>query len=212
MNTSKSIDRAIIEEIAQDAKRARQWSYSFIISGIALQLLHFLSLPIRGVQAMVITAGIILVASGLLFYLGSRSVPTTRPEIIKRLQTTMLEKNPKRRLWAAQRLVGYAKDANFSKKEIVGLAKHAGKIVSTYAEYTNYKQFIAADHIILLREIAISVPMDKHVRSDFVRVIKPLQKIKGFQDEVYEVLSDAIAYHPSKLPVQAYSDLMKEKK
>ncbi len=40
--------------------------------------------------------------------------------------------------------------------------------------------------------------------------IKPLQKIDGFPDEAYEILADAIAYHPSKLPVQAYLDYQKD--
>ena len=70
--------------------------------------------------------------------------------------------------------------------------------------------YIAVDHLILLREIAVGVNMNKYVRKDFVKIIKPLQKIDGFPDEAYEILADAIAYHPSKLPVQAYLDYQKD--
>ena len=70
--------------------------------------------------------------------------------------------------------------------------------------------YIAVDHIILIREIAVSVEMNKHLRKDFVKIIKPIQKIEGFPDEAYEMLADAIAYHPSKLPIQAYLDYQKD--
>lgn len=209
-NRIKSVDQSLIEDIAQDAKRAKLWGLTLIVGGLLLQVLHLFPLPISGLKAMLIVSGVILIGSGTLFYLGSFSVPTNRREIIERLQKTMLDKNPERRLWAAQRLVGYSKDANFTKKEIVGLAKHVIKIINELPIENPYGQYIAADHVVLLREIAVSVPMDKHIRRDFVRIIKPLQKIKGFQNEVYEVLSDAIAYHPNKLPVQAYADLQKE--
>ena len=56
-------------------------------------------------------------------------------------------------------------------------------------------------HIVVLREIAVSVKMNKHVRKEFITIIKPLKKIEGFPDEAYELLSDTIGYHPGKLAV-----------
>lgn len=211
MSRTKTIDQEILEEVQSDAKKTRSYGVIFIISGLALQILHLFPLPIRGFPFMLIIAGIILVGSGILFILGSLTVPRNRTEIISRLQKVMLDKNPDRRLWAAQRLVGYAKEANFTKNEILSLAKHAAKMVKNPPVNQTYRPYVAVDHIILLREIAVSVPMDKHLRRDFVRIIKPLQNIEEFGDEAYEVLADAIAYHPEKLPVQAYSDLRKQK-
>ncbi|MHA2089633.1 MAG: hypothetical protein ACW98K_02140 [Candidatus Kariarchaeaceae archaeon] len=205
-----SIDQALITEIIQDAKRARQWAAVLFFSAILLQIFHILDLNIAGITIMIVLAGIILITSSMLFYIGSLSIPTNRAEIIARLQKTMEDKNPKRRLWAAQRLVGYAKDANFSKETILGLAVHATRIVKNPPHGHSYGRYVAADHIIFLREIAIAVPMNRHLRREFVSIIRPLKKIEGFPDEVYEVLTDAIAYHPDKGPTQAYLDLERE--
>ena len=72
-----------------------------------------------------------------------------------------------------------------------------------------YKEYIAGDHLILLREMAVSINMDKNTRRDFQKIIRPLKNIKGLSDEAYELLADAMAYHPDKLPIQAFADLKK---
>ena len=53
--------------------------------------------------------------------------------------------------------------------------------------------------------------MDRHVRRDFVRIVRPLLKMKNLSSEAYELLADAIAYHPDKLAVQAFADLQQMK-
>lgn len=209
MDNTKSVDQYYLSQVKNEGQRTLRYGILFIIGGLLIQLLHLVKIPVQGFTFMVIIAGIILVGAGILFILGSFTVPKTRAELIARLQNIMLDHNPERRLWAAQRLVGYAKDANFAKEEVLALARHAAKMVKENPVREPYNQYVSVDHIILLREMAVSVPMNKHTRKDFVRIITPLQKIKGFGDEAYTVLADAMAYHPSKLPVQAYADLQK---
>lgn len=212
MHPLTSIDEAIIAEIRQDAEKTRVWAFVLMSSGLFIQIFHAFDLPIIGLKSMLILFGSILFISGILFYLGSYSVPTNRREIIDRFQKIMLDKKPDRRLWAAQRLVGYLKDANLTKEEIINIIRYTKKQVEQSSVSMHLQPYISADHVVLLREIAVSVPMNKHIRKEFVRIIKPLQKLQGFPDEVYELLADAIAYHPSKLAVQAYLDYNKENK
>lgn len=211
MSAEATPDQKFQIQANEDAANARRYGLIFIIAGFALQILHFFKLPLPGFTAMLIVAAVILIGAGILFILGSYTVPQNRTEFIRRFQNTMLDHNPERRLWAAQRLVGYVREANFTKDEILDVARHAAKMVKNPDVSERYKPYVAVDHIILLRELAVNVEMDKHVRKDFIRVVKPLTKMEGLSDDAYEVLSDAIAYHPDKLPIQAYSDLRKQK-
>ncbi|OLS27814.1 MAG: hypothetical protein HeimC2_10080 [Candidatus Heimdallarchaeota archaeon LC_2] len=210
MSKHISADLAIMKEIAEDAAQTKNWGIVLILSGLLIQTLHVFKIPVNGIWILLILTGLILAAFGIRFLLVTTSLPKNRMEIIYRFQLLMLSKNPDRRLWAAQRLIGYAKSANFTKEEIYSLSRHAKKIVEQPPVEQQYMGYIAVDHLILLREIAVGVKMNKHVRKDFIKIIKPLQKIVGFPDEAYEILADAIAYHPSKLPVQAYLDYQKD--
>ncbi len=210
MSKQISADQAMIIEIADDAAQTKNWGFVLILSGLLIQSLHLFSIPIWGIEYLLILTGLVFVSFGIRFILVATSLPKNRKEIIHRFQLLMLNKNPDRRLWAAQRLVGYAKTANFSKGEILSLARHAKKVIEQPPVEHQYMGYIAVDHLILIREIAVGVKMNKHVRKDYVKIIKPLQKIEGFPEEAYEILADAIAYHPSKLPVQAYIDYQKD--
>lgn len=210
MDKSTSVDNYLFKEMNRDIGKTKNWGYTFIASGILLQALHFLLNLIDGFTFMLIMTGVILVISGMLFILGTSSVPKSRGDVVQRLEKIMLTKNPKRRLWAAQRLVGYAKDANFSKEEILSLTRELVRVVKNPPVHQKYRLFVAVDHIVVLREIAVSVKMNKHVRKEFTTIIKPLKKIEGFPDEAYELLSDTIGYHPSKLAVHAYEDYKKD--
>ena len=206
-----SIDQTIIAEISEDAKRAKTWGIVLMMSGLLIQLFHTFTLPFSGVRAMLILTGLILFGFGFLFFMGSQNVPRNRKEIIFRLQRVMADENPKRRLWAAQRLIGYAKEANLTKEEILEMTHFAKKAVKSPGGKFAYKGFVAVDHLIFIREMAVSVPMNRHLRKEFVQIIKPLQKLTTLPDEGQALLADAISYHPSKLPVQAYADIKKLK-
>ncbi len=205
-----SADKALFMELNQDVIRARIWGITFIVSSILLQSLHFILDLISGFRFMLILTGVIFFIIGILFVLGTSSVPRSRSEIMARLQKIMLENNPKRRLWAAQRIVGYMKDGNFSKQEILEVTRNITKNAKNPPVPPRYAPYITVDHIVVLREIAVSVSMNKHVRKDFVNIIRPLKKIEGLPEEANALLLDAIAYSPSKLPIQAYNDLLKE--
>jgi len=209
---ANSIDQAMLQEIAADANQAKQWGFAFLGSSLLMLVLFLFPLPIKGFSILIISTSIILGVTGILFLMGSTTTPKDRKGIVERLQKTMLDKNPNRRLWAAQRLVGYVKDSNFIKEDILELAYHARKVIKTDPEVNRLQKYIAVDHIILLREILVSVPMNKHVRKDFVEIIKPLRKLEWLPEDAVEILADAIAFHPSKLPVQAYLDYERENK
>lgn len=211
MSLQVPLDRQIINELTNDAKEARNWGIVLILSGLIIQLLHYVDIKITGITLMLFLTGGILIVSGILFTMGSFNVPKTRKELIIRLQKVMMDSNPKRRLWAAQRLIGYAKDANLAKQEILALATHGKKVVQNPPGRQVYQGYIAVDHLIFLREMAVSIPMNKHVRKQFVQILRPLQKIKDMPAEGQEMLADAISYHPSKLPIQAFADLEKLK-
>lgn len=92
----------------------------------------------------------------------------------------------------AQGLVGYAKQANFSKEDILDITKYTVNIVMKPPVKDIYKEYIMGDHLILLREIAVSVKMDKHTRKEFIRNVKPLMKLKIYQMRVinyWQILS-----------------------
>lgn len=201
-----SIDQALLQEIAADANQAKQWGLAFLGSSILILVLFLFPLPIKGFSILIISTSIILGVTGILFLMGSTTTPTDRKGIVERLQKVMLDKNPKRRLWAAQRLVGYVKDSNFIKEDILELAYHARKVIKTDPDTSKLQRYIAVDHIILLRELLVSVSMNKHVRKDFVEIIKPLRNLDWLPEDAVEILADAIAYHPSKRPAQAYFD------
>ncbi|MCE7733256.1 MAG: hypothetical protein GPJ54_00165 [Candidatus Heimdallarchaeota archaeon] len=210
MSKELSVDRAMMKEISENAIQTRNWGIVLILSGLLIQTLHIFPIPVGGIEYLLLLTGVILVAFGIRFILVTTSLPKNRKDLIERFQLLMLDKSPDRRLWAAQRLIGYAKSANFSKDEILSLARHAKKVVEMPPVDEKFMGYVAVDHLILIREIAVGIEMNKHLRKDFVKIIKPLQKIEGFPDEAYELLADAIAYHPSKLPVQAYLDYQKE--
>ncbi|MHA2028742.1 MAG: hypothetical protein ACW99Q_05075 [Candidatus Kariarchaeaceae archaeon] len=205
-----SADQAMIQEIADNAVQTKNWGIVLIISGLLIQVLHIFSIPIWGIEYLLILTGLVLFVFGVRFLLVTASLPKNRTEIVTRFQLLMLNENPDRRLWAAQRLIGYAKTANFTKDEVLALTRHAKRIIEDPPVEQRFMGYVAVDHLILIREIAVGIKMNKHVRKDFVKLIKSLQKIEGFPDEAYELLADAIAYHPSKLPVQAYLDYQKE--
>ncbi len=210
MSSIPSVDQIIIQEIKEDAKQVQKWAVIFFISSLLLQFLHLLDPPIWGFRSMLIVAGLILFGASILFYLGSISIPQNRSQIIARLQKIMLDKNPKRRLWAAQRLIGYIKEANFTRNEILEVTLYHVNIIKEPPYSDPYRKYIATDHIIVLREIAVSVPMDKHTRKEFVKIVKALKKLKDITDEGAELLTDAIAYDPNKSPAQAIADLHDE--
>lgn len=205
-----SVDRAMMQEISENAVQTRNWGIVLILSGLLIQTLHIFPIPVGGIEYLLLLTGVILIAFGIRFILVTTSLPKNRKDLVKRFQLLMLDKSPDRRLWAAQRLIGYAKSANFTKDEILSLTRHAKKVVEMPPVEPKFMGYVAVDHLILIREIAVGVDMNKHLRKDFVRIIKPLQKIEGFPDEAYELLADAIAYHPSKLPIQAYLDYQKD--
>ncbi len=93
----------------------------------------------------------------------------------------------------AQGLVGYAKQANFSKEDILDITKYTVNIVMKPPVKDIYKEYIMGDHLILLREIAVSVKMDKHTRKEFIRNVKPLMKLKNLSDEGYQLLADSVS-------------------
>lgn len=211
MSKAISADKFLFQEMNQDIKRARLWGISFIITGLLIQSFHFILSLISGFRFMLILTGIIFVIIGVLFIMGTTSVPKTRNDILRRLLLVMQERNPKRRLWAAQRLVGYLKDGNFSKEEILDttstLVNHA-----LHPDVPNrFVSYVAVDHIIVLREIAVTVPMNKHTRKEFVSMIRVLKKIPNLPEDAENILLDAITFSPNKLPVQAYNDLLNEK-
>jgi hypothetical protein len=207
-----SVDQRLILEAREDARKTKIYGIGFIILGSLLQLLHFVNLPVQGFPFMVIIAGVISIGAGILFILGSTTIPTTRSEFVARFQKIMLTLDPERRLWAAQRLVGYAKSANFTKADIIRMTQYTVSIIQDPPVADIYKQYIAGDHLILLREMAVSIKMDKKTRKEFQQTVRPLKKIKGLSDEAYELLADAMAYHPDKLPIQAFADLQKIEK
>ena len=210
MSKELSVDRAMMNEISENAIQTRNWGIVLILSGLLIQTLHIFPIPVGGIEYLLLLTGVILVAFGIRFILVTTSLPKNRKDLVERFQLLMLDKSPDRRLWAAQRLIGYAKSTNFSKDEILSLARHAKKVVEMPPVDSRFMGYVAVDHLILIREIAVGIEMNKHLRKDFVKIIKPLQKIEGFPDEAYELLADAIAYHPSKLPIQAYLDYQKD--
>ena len=205
------MDTIIADEIYQNYKQARLWGFTMILAGIILQLLHLFAIPVNGFQFMIIISGIILCGAGILFLMGSSSVPKSRTEIVYRLQKIMQNTNPKRRLWAAQRLVGYLKDGNFSKDEKFIIVNDALRLINNPTAGSKYQHYILVDHIIFLREFLINVKLNKHERKEFTRLVKPLEKIKGLPDEVNNIIMDIIVYDPKKLPIQAYSDYLNTK-
>lgn len=211
MSLQVPLNQQIINELTRDAQEARNWGIVLIIGGLLVQLLHYVDIRFSGITFMLVLTGGIMVVSGIFFTFGSFNVPKNRKQLITQLQKVMMDSNPKRRLWAAQRLIGYAKGAQLSKQEILALATHGKRVVKNPPGKNAYKPYIAVDHLVFLREMAVSIPMTKHVRKDFVQIIRPLQKIKEMPDEGQEMLADAISYHPSKLPIQAFADLEKLK-
>ena len=129
MSKELSVDRAMMQEIADDAVQTRNWGIVLILSGLLIQTLHVFSIPIWGIEYLLIITGLVLVAFGIRFIQVATSLPKNRSEIVKRFQLLMLDKRPDRRLWAAQRLIGYAKSANFTRDEIISLTRHAKKVV-----------------------------------------------------------------------------------
>ena len=208
---SKSVDAVIADEIYQNYKQARLWGITMILAGIIIQLLHLFEIPISGFQFMVILSGTILGGAGFLFLMGATSVPKSRAEIVERLQKIMQNTNPNRRLWAAQRLIGYLRDGNFSKEEKLSITRDALRLINNPIKESKYQHYIVVDHIIFLREFSINVKMDKIERKEFTRLVKPLESIKDLPDEVNNIIMDIIVYDPKKLPIQAYSDYLKNK-
>lgn len=208
---SKSVDTKLADEIYQNYKQARLWGSTMILSGAILQLLHLFEIPINGFLFMVIISGVILGGAGILFLMGSSSVPKSRAGIVKRLQGIMQNTNPNRRLWAAQRLIGYLRDGNFSMDEKQSIVIDALKVVNSPISGSKYQHYIMVDHIIFLREYSINVKLNKNERKDFTRLVKPLEKIKGLPNEVNNIIMDIIVYDPKKLPIQAYSDYLRAK-
>ncbi|MHA2503236.1 MAG: hypothetical protein ACXAE3_10225 [Candidatus Kariarchaeaceae archaeon] len=204
-----TVDQQLILEARKDARQTRLYGIGFIILAAVSQLLHFVKLPVQGFPFMVIIAGIIFLGAGILFIMGSYTVPTNRSEFVGRLQKIMLTLDPERRLWAAQRLIGYAKSANFTKNDILRMTQYTVAIIQDPPVADIYKEYIAGDHLILLREMAVNIKMDRNTRREFQKIIRPLNKVKGLSDEAYELLADALAFHPDKLAVQAFSDLKK---
>jgi hypothetical protein len=205
---NKSVDSIIAEEIYQNYKQARLWGFTMLLAGIILQLLHLFEVPINGIQFMIIISGIILGGAGILFLLGSSSVPKSRADIVNRLQKIMQNTNPNRRLWAAQKLIGYLRDGDFSKDEKFEIVNDTLRLINNPTAGSKYHHYIQVDHIIFLREFSINVKLNKHERKEFSRLVKPLEKIKGLPDEVNNIIMDIIVYDPKKLPIQAYSDYL----
>jgi len=206
-----TIDQLFLLKARADARKTRMIGVLLILGGAALQLLHLLDASISGFKIMVIVAGVITAGSGILFILGSTTVPKNRGEFVRRFQKAMLDTDPDRRLWGAQSLIGYMKQANFTKEDILRVARYTAAVIENPPVADKYKEYIAGDHLLLLREMAVSVDIDKHTRKDFVRIIRPLMKMKNLSSEAYELLADAVSYHPDKLPIQAFSDLQKIK-
>jgi len=206
----ESIDQKLIREIKTDAEQAKKWGYTFMISSIMMQFLHFFQLPILGFTSMIIIIGIILMGSGIIFYFGASTIPQNREQIILRLQGVMKHHDPKRRLWASQRMIGYMKEGNFSKDELLTITREACKVVKLPLDLNKYQEYIAVDHIIFIREIAVGITMPKDTRREFKAKIKQLLKVKFLPEKAYELLADAIAYHPNKLPIQAFADYERE--
>ncbi|MEC8704999.1 MAG: hypothetical protein VXX61_04775 [Asgard group archaeon] len=202
-------DQLLLDNVNKDAKKSKIVGFLLILFAGLIQFLGVLDFNIQGFRVMVVLIGVILFGSGVLFILGSYTVPQNRKEFVKRFQKAMLDFDPDERLWGAQGLVGYAKQANFSKEDILDITKYTVNIVMKPPVKDIYKEYIMGDHLILLREIAVSVKMDKHTRKEFIRNVKPLMKLKNLSDEGYQLLADSVSYHPEKLPVQAYFDLKK---
>ena len=172
-------DQLLLDNVNKDAKKSKIVGFLLILFAGLIQFLGVLDFNIQGFRVMVVLIGVILFGSGVLFILGSYTVPQNRKEFVKRFQKAMLDFDPDERLWGAQGLVGYAKQANFSKEDILDITKYTVNIVMKPPVKDIYKEYIMGDHLILLREIAVSVKMDKHTRKEFIRNVKPLMKLKN---------------------------------
>ncbi len=92
-------DQLLLDNVNKDAKKSKIVGFLLILFAGLIQFLGVLDFNIQGFRVMVVLIGMILFGSGVLFILGSYTVPQNRKEFVKRFQKAMLDFDPDERLW-----------------------------------------------------------------------------------------------------------------
>ena len=84
-------DQLLLDNVNKDAKKSKIVGFLLILFAGLIQFLEVLDFNIQGFRVMVVLIGVILFGSGILFILGSYTVPQNRKEFVKRFQKAMLD-------------------------------------------------------------------------------------------------------------------------